>query len=57
LNGEEKDSQVEENRGKEISQRQDRMTEIEREISIYNDKLLDVIEESDEKEDNNNGNG
>lgn len=50
LNDDEEDTQLSEQRTNEIEQRESRMQEIERQLDIYNDKMLDMAEESDEEE-------
>ena len=55
LNDGEEDPQLTEQRGNEIEQRENRMAEIERQLDIYNDKMLDMAEDEDEEEASSNG--
>lgn len=55
LNDGEEDPQLQEQRTNEIDQREKRMEEIERQLEIYNDKMLDMAEEPDEEEAAQNG--
>ena len=50
LNDGEEDEQLTEQRNNEIDQRNTRMEEIERQLAIYNDKMLDMAEEGDDEE-------
>jgi hypothetical protein len=54
LNDGEEDEQLQTQRNNEVEQRENRMAEIERQLSIYNDKMLDMAE--DEEESSQNGN-
>jgi len=54
LNEDEEDPQREEQRSAEIEQRSTRMEEIEKQVAIYNDKYLDVVDEDDEEGDGSN---
>jgi hypothetical protein len=55
LNDGEEEPQLSEQRQNEIEQREKRMEEIERQLVIYNDKMLDMAEEPDEEEAAKNG--
>jgi len=56
LNDGEEDEQLLTQRNNEIEQRETRMEEIERQLAIYNDKMLDMAEEGEEEEASQNGN-
>ena len=57
LNDGEQDPQREEQRSTEIEQRETRMEEIEKQLGIYNDKYLDVVEEEEDVEEDQTSNG
>ena len=55
LNEDEEDPQLQQQREQEMDQREKRMDEVERQLAIYNDKMLDMAEDTEE-EASKNGN-